>query len=132
MEPTFTAWTKIVLRLIFSLSLLTTSFAVHSQPVQAACNTCSGGNSCFCCDDADPNCNCVAEDPGDGDTTCGTTGSLDAGRPTPVCAADVDEATAFCNNQYNPIPLNQNLIILLLAGVILGVSLLFNPRSLFA
>ena len=100
-----------------------------AQPVQGAdCGDCVGGNSCYCCDGNTGSCDCLPESGGDG---CNGAGDEGAGYLDLVCAANEGEAEQFCNNAYNPIPLNQNLIILLFAGAIVGLTFFFNPRSLF-
>ena len=118
MAFTSTALMKYALRLCLILIISIEFGEVNGQPIQGGACTDCGVQSCFCCDGADPGCDCIPEDPLDIDVTCGTPGSADELYADLVCAADVGEAEQFCNNQYNPIPLTKTGVLILLGGIL--------------
>lgn len=118
MEPTFTAWTRIALKLIFSLSLFIGTCNISAQPVPA-CPSCGGGETCWCCDGFDPTCNCVPEE---GSGTCGDEGD-ETGHNDAICATGKTDAEAQCNAGY-PIPINSSIPLLAIAGISLMLVVL--------
>ncbi|MGB0167327.1 MAG: hypothetical protein ACPF8V_10795 [Luteibaculum sp.] len=106
------------------LVLLVLSFGVnqaYAQPIQGTdCSEC-GVQTCYCCDGNTGSCDCINEAiDGDNSGACGDDPS-ETGYGDLVCASSEAEAEQFCNNEYNPIPLNLPLALIILA--LLGFSL---------